>query len=313
MTNGKKTLHGIITAMVTPLRDQKTLDHAGLERLTEHLIAGGVHGLFPLGTTGEASALAMHLREEVIERVCAQAVGRLPVVVCVTDTSLAAATRLARKAKECGATAIATAPPFYYALTQEEILRYVERLARETEMPLLLYNAPGNTHHTIHPATVKRAAQIEGVVGIKDSGLSMSYFHEVHAALAGREDFSLLVGPEELLAECVLFGGHGGMAAGSNVYPRLYVELYEAAATGDVARVAPLHQEALAFAKAIYHGHNPLRGIKCALGLMGMCSPVLTEPLASYTPEQRAAVEKYLGAHRAEIQGTATPWSAPSI
>jgi len=301
MTQSTRPLHGIITAMVTPLKDQNTLDYAGLERLTEHLIAGGVHGLFPLGTTGEASALPMHLREEVIERVCGQAAGRLPVVVCVTDTSLESATRLALKAKECGAAAVSTAPPFYYAITQDEILRWVEQLTRQTKMDLLLYNAPGNTHHTIHPATVRRAAEIEHVVGIKDSGLQMSYFHELVAAMAGREDFSLLVGPEELLAECVLFGGHGGMAAGSNIYPKLYVDLFNAAVAGDMARVRPLHQEVLAFTKAFYHGNNPLRGVKCGLGLLGICSSVLTEPLASLTLAEGTAVEKYLALHRSEI------------
>src|SRR5579862_8491825 len=117
---------GIITAMITPLTDQYTLDRQGLERLIEHLLAGGVHGLFALGTTGEASALPMELRMEMITQVCQLAGGRVPVVVCVTDTSLVEATRLAQKAKDCGAAAISAAPPNYYPITQEEILRFVE-------------------------------------------------------------------------------------------------------------------------------------------------------------------------------------------
>lgn len=301
MAQLKVPLHGIITAMVTPLKDQYTLDHAGLERLIEHLLAGGVHGLFPLGTTGEAPALPGELRNEIVERTCRQVADRVPVVVGVTETSLAEATRLARKAKDCGATAIATAPPYYYSISQDEILRYCEKLVSETGMPLLLYNAPGNTNHVIQPETVKRAAEMEEVVGLKDSGMSMSYFHEVRANLQGRDDFALLVGPEELLAECVLLGGHGGMAGGSNLYPRLYVDLYNAAAAGDMARVMPLHQEAVAFGRAIYHGNNPMRGLKCGLGYLGICSSVLTEPLANYTAEETVSVERYIDLHRSQM------------
>ena len=290
--------------MITPLTDQYTLDRQGLERLIEHLLAGGVHGLFALGTTGEASALPMELRKEMITQVCRLAGGRVPVVVCVTDTSLVEATRLAQKAKDCGAAAISAAPPNYYPITQEEILRFVEKLVRQAAMPLLLYNAPGNTHHIIEPNTVRRAAGIENVIGLKDSGMDMDYFRELHDGLAGRDDFSLLVGPEELLAECILLGGHGSMAAGSNIYPRLFVDLYEASAAGDMARVKTLHQEVLEFGGAIYHGNNPLRGLKCGLGLLGMCSSLLSEPLADYSSGERAIVERYIDRYRTEILGS---------
>jgi 4-hydroxy-tetrahydrodipicolinate synthase len=304
MTQQKPHFRGIITAMVTPLTDQHTLHRQGLERLIEHLIAGGVHGLFPLGTTGEASALPMELRMDMITHVCRLAEGRVPVVVCVTDTSLVEATRLAHKAKDCGAAAISTAPPNYYPITQDEILRFIEKLVLQAEMPLLLYNAPGNTHHTISPDTVRRAAEIENVVGLKDSGMDMHYFRDVHGRLGGRDDFSLLVGPEELLAECILLGGDGSMAAGSNIYPRLFVDLYNAAVAGDVACVKTLHQEVLEFGRAIYHGNSPFRGLKCGLGLLGICSPLLSDPLADYSPEQRAIVERYIDQHRTTIFGS---------
>lgn len=307
MTQQQPHFRGIITAMITPLTDQLTLDRQGLDRLIEHLIAGGVHGLFALGTTGEAASLPMELRMDMITQVCRLAEGRVPVVVCVTDTSLVEATRLAQKAKDCGAAAISAAPPNYYPITQDEILRFVEKLVRQAGMPLLLYNAPGNTHHIIEPNTVRRAAEIENVVGLKDSGMDMKYFREVHDGLAGRSDFSLLVGPEELLAECILLGGHGSMAAGSNICPRLFVDLYNAAVARDMSRVKTLHQEVLEFGSAIYHGNNPLRGLKCGLGLSGICSSVLSEPLADYSPGERAIVERYIDQNRTEILGNEQP------
>jgi len=297
----KALLRGIITAMVTPLNDQHTLDRPGLERLIEHLIAGGVHGLFPLGTTGEAAALPVELRNQVVEFICRQVDGRLPIVVCVSNTSLVEAIRLAQHARNSGATAIATAPPYYYAITQGEFLRYIEELARATRMPILLYNGPGSSHHVIEPATVMRAAQIEHVTGLKDSGMSMSYFHEVCSRLEGRDDFTLLVGPEELLAECVLLGGHGGMAAGSNIYPRLFVEIYNAATKGELAQVKRLHNEVIRFGRALYHGNNPLCGLKHGLQLLGICKGVLTEPFAGYSAEESAMVRKYIDQHRSQI------------
>jgi 4-hydroxy-tetrahydrodipicolinate synthase len=286
--------------MVTPLKDQSTLDYAGLERLVEHLIAGGVHGIFPLGTTGEAPALPAQLRHEVVELTCRLVNGRVPVVIGVTDTSLVEAVRLAAKAKDCGATAIATAPPFYYSVTQNEILHYCEKLLEQVDIPLLLYNAPGNTHHTLSLETVRRASQLENVIGLKDSGMNMGYFHEVRAALNGRKDFSLLVGPEDLLAECVLLGGHGGMAAGSNLYPRLFVDTYEAAVKGDMPKVQKLHAEIMAFGKAVNRA-NPLRGLKCGLELLGICSSLLTEPLAPYSAEETESVQRYLDQHRTHM------------
>ena len=103
-------------------------------------------------------------------------------------------------------------------------------------------------------------------------------------------DFSLLVGPDDLLAEAVLMGAHGGMAGGSNVWPRLFVALYEAAVAGDVGRVAALHQQAVQFDNAVYrsaaHPANPLRGLKCALSFMGICSNDLTLPLRPYSREE---------------------------
>lgn len=293
--------------MITPLTDQHTLDRQGLERLIEHLVAGGVHGLFALGTTGEASSLPRELRMEMITQVCRMADGRVPVVVCVTDTSLVEATRLAQKAKDCGAAAISAAPPSYYAITQDEILRYVEKLVRQAKMPFLLYNAPGNTHHIIEPNTIRQAAEIENVIGLKDSGMDMNYFREVRDGLAGRDDFNLLVGPEELLAECILLGGHGSMAAGSNIHPRLFVDLYNAAAAGDMVRVKTLHQEVLEFGGAIYHGNNPLRGLKCGLDHLGICGSVLSDPLTDYSQQERGIVARYIDQHRTEILGNENP------
>jgi 2-dehydro-3-deoxy-D-pentonate aldolase len=289
-----RPLRGVVTAMVTPLDQDLNLDQNGLERLVEHLIAGGVHGIFILGTTGEAPNLPYDARFALIEQTCKLAGARVPVIVGITDTSHKDAIRMAAKSYECGALAVVAAPPYYFQVSQADLMQYFKRLALESPLPLFLYNAPLNTPLTIEVETVIQLAAESNIAGLKDSGLKMGYFHAVREGVRDRSDFSLLVGPDDLLAEAVLMGAHGGMAGGSNVWPRLFVALYEAAAAGDLKRVLTLQQRAMQFDRAVYHSANPLCGLKCALSLLDICSNDLTPPLQPYSKLESDEVTKYL-------------------
>jgi 4-hydroxy-tetrahydrodipicolinate synthase len=291
-------LRGVITAMVTPLDEDHNLDEKGLERLIEHLIGGGVHGIFALGTTGEAPNLPYDVRSALIERACKLAGSRVPVIVGITDTSYRDAIRMAIKSYECGAIAVVAAPPYYFEVGQADLLHYFKRLASELPLPLFLYNAPLNTHLSLEPATVIKAAAEPNIIGYKDSGLNMGSFHAVREGVRSLPEFTLLVGPDDLLAEAVLMGAHGGMAGGSNVWPQLYVALYEAAAVHDVNRVAALQQHVVQFNDAIYRSAedtaNPLRGLKSALSVLGICGTHVTPPLQPYSSAEQDRVQKYL-------------------
>lgn len=284
--------------MVTPLEQDYALDQKGLERLIEHLIAGGVHGIFILGTTGEAPNLPYSVRSELIERTCKLAGSRVPILVGITDTSYRDALRMAAKASECGAQAVVAAPPYYFQVAQADLLQYFKRMAADSPLPLFLYNAPLNTRHWIDVATVVELAAEPNIVGLKDSGLHMGYFHAVREGVRSRPDFNLLVGPDDLLAEAVLLGAHGGMAGGSNVNPRLFVDLYEAAAAGEMNRVAALHQQAIQFDTGVYRSaedpHNPVRGLKAALSIMGICGDAMTPPLRPVSSLERERIQEYL-------------------
>ena len=168
---------------------------------------------------------------------------------------------MAAKSYECGALAVVAAPPYYFQVCQADLLQYFKCLAAESPLPLFLYNAPLNTHLWIEIETVIQAAGEPNIVGLKDSGLNMGYFHAVREGVRAMPDFSLLVGPDDLLAEAVLMGAHGGMAGGSNVWPRLFVALYEAAAAEDLSRVSALHQQAMQFDNAVFRSadHLPIR------------------------------------------------------
>jgi dihydrodipicolinate synthase/N-acetylneuraminate lyase len=293
-----RPLRGIIPPMVTPLLDRDTLDVAGLERLIEHILAGGVHGLFILGTTGETPSLSHRLRHELIERVCAQVSGRVPVLVGITDTSFVESVELSHKAAQFGAQALVLAPPYYFPAGQPELLEYLEHLLPELPLPLFLYNTPNLPKPAFEPETVRAAADLPGIVGLKDSSANMIYFHHVQLILADRPEFTLLMGPEQLLADSVLFGAHGGVCGGANLLPRLYVDLYEAACAKDLAKVEPLQRRVMRLCSTVYgvgqHESSFLKGIKCALSCLGICSDFIAEPFHRFREPQRQIVCRYL-------------------
>src|SRR4051812_22625373 len=134
----KLPLTGIIPPMITPLRGRDELDVAGLERLIEHILAGGVNGLFILGTTGEGPSLSYRLRGELIERVCKQVRQRVPILVGITDTSFAESVTGPRGAGEPGADALVVPPPYYLPEAQPELQEYLEHLVPQLPLPLYL-------------------------------------------------------------------------------------------------------------------------------------------------------------------------------
>jgi 4-hydroxy-tetrahydrodipicolinate synthase len=282
--------------MITPLQGRDVLDFQGLENLIEHILGGGVHGLFLLGTTGEAPSLSYKLRYDLIEHTVRQVADRVPVLVGITDTSFSESLNMAHKAADCGADALVLAPPYYFAAGQPELVEYVEHLCEQLPLPVYLYNMPGCTKINLDIETVKRLSDLDRVVGLKDSSGDMTYFNKVCAQFAGRDDFSLLVGPEELLAQSVLFGADGGVNGGANLFPELYVNLYNAAVAGDLETARRLHARVIRISSTVYsvgrHGSRFMKGLKCALKLKGICNDYMEEPFHKFRSTE---VEKIRG------------------
>ncbi len=285
--------------MVTPLSARDTLDVEGLERLVEHLISGGVHGIFALGTTGEAPSLSHRLRREMVRRTTEFARGRVPVLVGITDTSFTESLELARDCADSGVAAVVTAPPYYFPAGQPELCEYLDDLAAELPLPLFLYNMPSMTKVVIELSTVRQAMNNPKIIGIKDSSGDMINLHRlVELARQRPADWSVLIGPEELTAEAVLLGAQGGINGGANVHPRLYVRLYEAAVAGDLPRIRDLQRQVLDLAGQLYtvgrHRSSLIKGVKCALNLLGICSDAMAEPFRSFREPERLIVRDRL-------------------
>ncbi len=290
-----KPLRGVIPPIVTPLKDEDNLDAPGLEKLIEHIINGGVHGLFLLGTTGEGPSLSYKLKYDMVEKSCRQVNEQVPVLVGITDTSFSESIRLAEHAAEYGADAVVLAPPYYFPTGQPELLEYLAHLVPKLPLPLFLYNMPAMTKVDIDVDTLRKAAEIDGIVGFKDSSGNMVRYHEYIRVLQDKPDFSLLMGPEELLGESVLMGGFGGVCGGANINPALFVRMYEAALAGDVKKIKDLQDEIYEHRKLYSCGNYAsatIKGIKCSLSCMGICSDYMAEPFHAFrkTEQQKIRV-----------------------
>lgn len=290
--------HGIIPPMITPMISRDALDLAGLERLIEHILAGGVHGLFILGTTGEGPSLSYRLRRELIERTCRQVKQRVPVLVGITDTSFVESVNIARYAANAGADAVVLAPPYYLPEGQPELLEYLDHLTPELPLPLFLYNMPALTKVPIEPETVQRAMDNPRIIGLKDSSGSIIYLHRVLGLPRTRDDWPILVGPEEMLADAVLAGAHGGVNGGANLFPRLYVRLFEAACAGNLLHVRTLHAQVMEISESLYRiGRHPssiIKAIKCGAACMGLCDDFMAEPFHRFRDAERERVKEVL-------------------
>lgn len=298
-------MKGIIPPLITPLKDRDTLDIAGLENLIERLVVGGVHGLFIIGTTGEGPSLSYRLRRELIAETCKIVRGRLPVFVGVTDTAFVESVNIAKHSAEAGADALVAAPPYYLPEAQPELLEYIRHLLPEMPLPFYLYNMPSLTKVSFDIETVRSLQDEQRIHGIKDSSGNMVYFHRLCQLLKERPDWSVLMGPEELLLDAVLAGGHGGVNGGANVFPELYVALYNAAASGDIGRARELHALVMRVSTTLYqvgrHSSAIIKGIKCALSHLGVCDDFMAEPFHRFRDVERIRIAEALTHLKEEV------------
>ena len=294
----KNCIHGVVPPMVTPLKSDGSLDVEGTARLVEHILTGGVHGLFLLGTTGEAPDLPYEVRRELVERVCRQVNGRVPVLVGITDTVFSESLKLAEFAKSCGAAALVAAPPYYFAAGQPELIAYYTKLADQVPLPLYLYNMPSQVKVMIEVKTVVELAKHPNVVGLKDSSGNIGYFNACRYQLRDQKDFAILMGPEEAMGEVVLMGASGGVAGGANIFPKTFVDIYNAAVAKDVDKVRELQERIMRVSSLIYgvghHNSSFVKGVKCALSLMGICSDALAAPREPFNERDRELIRQRL-------------------
>jgi len=283
-------LNGIIVPLVTPLIDNQTIDVKGLNNVIEHVIKGGVAGIFLLGTTGEAQNLNYDVRKLLIKTSAEIVNFRIPVLVGISDTSIDESIKLAAYAAQCGADAVVATPPYYYNLGQIELLNYYTHLASHIDLPLFLYNMPSNVKINIEHDTVLELAKNPNIIGLKDSSGNGVYFQKLMYTLKDKP-FKFFVGTEEMTAETVLMGAHGGVNGGANLYPELYVKLYKAALERDFDKIQSLQSLVIEISTTMYtvgkYGSSFVKGVKTALNLKNICSSYMPDPFNEFEYAER--------------------------
>lgn len=294
----RNKLTGVIPPLITPLIDNNTLDVEGLERLFEHVLKGGVHGVFILGTTGEAASLSLDLSVQMIQESSRILQGRVPLLIGISDSSFTNSVYLSEVAHEAKADAVVSTPPFYFTLSQDELLKYYQTLLSYLNLPLYLYNMPVNTNINFEPKTIKSIAEHPLVVGFKDSSGNATYLQKVMYEMRNHKDFSVFVGPEEMTAEMILLGADGGVNGGANIFPQLYVSLYNAAKSNNIDEVKRLQTKVMGVSSSIYaiseESSSYLKGVKGSLGILNICSDFIAQPYTGFTGSEKEKLGRYI-------------------
>jgi 4-hydroxy-tetrahydrodipicolinate synthase len=219
------------------------------------------------------------------------------VLVGITDASMAEMKQVAAYASDAGATALVVAAPFYYPIEELDLLAYLNAVVPQLPLPTFLYNMPTHTKINFSPALIKKALDLPNVVGLKDSAPGATCFHAVkNFVQSEKPDFSLLIGPEELMSSCVQLGAHGGVCGGANLFPKLFVDLYSASQLGDRARAAEFQAMVLRLAQTVYAsagggGYASIRAIKRGLSHLSICSDRVALPLRNLSQDEAKNVD----------------------
>jgi len=281
---------GVLTALVTPFRDDE-IDEGALRELVEAQVAAGVDGLVPCGSTGESATLSFAEHRRAVEIVVAAAHGRVPVVAGTGSNNTREAVELTLHAKEAGADGALLISPYYNKPTQEGIYLHYAEIARRTAFPLIVYNIPGRTASNVLPGTVARLADLEQVVGIKEACGDLTQIAEVVDRCP--DDFDVLSGDDALTLPVLAVGGRGVISTTANVAPREMVALVRAFRSGNTEAARREHQRLLPLFDVLFCETNPIP-LKAALELLGAIGPEIRLPLTPLTEANRERLQVVL-------------------
>jgi N-acetylneuraminate lyase len=276
-------LSGVIPALLTPFTDQDCVDTAALRELTEFLLSHGVNGFYLCGSTGEGLLSTEEERGLVAETVVSQVRGRVPVIVHVGALATSVSERLARHAQEAGADAVASVPPFYYAVGRDGIEAHYRRIAQATSLPLYLYNIPYATQVTLDASLIHDLLRDGVIRGLKYTSYDQLGFREI-VELCG-DGLNLLAGPDEMLLPFLLMGAHGGIGTTYNLVPELFANLYAAWAAGDIPKAQQIQYQIDRIILAL-RSYGVVPAVKAAMSLRGIDCGAPRAPLLPLSAQQ---------------------------
>ena len=284
-------LSGIVVPLATPLHADESVDDAGLRRLVQHVLRGGVNGVFVMGSTGEFAAVTDSERRRAVEIVVDEAKGKVPVLAGVGDSSTRRALGRVDEAQGLGVDALVAIMPYYHTVnTMEEAKAHFEAIAKAASLPVLIYNIPQRIGVSLTIDVVTDLREVSQIVGIKDSSEDFNRFQAM--IRMGSAAFRVFQGSELAGAASLLMGAHGCVPGMANLAPKLWVAIYEAAHEGNVERTRELHRAASELNRIYsFEGSSPIGGLKAALEMIGICQPYPARPMSRPDTHARARIE----------------------
>jgi len=271
------SLHGIVPPVVTPYTASGDIDTASLRRVVRHLIDGGVHGLFALGSTSECVFLNAPQRAQVVETIVDEAAGRVPVVAGILDATTDHCIAHARQARSLGAQGLVLTAPYYTRTSQPETVDHFAYVKDAVDLPLIAYDIPVCVHSKLERATVAELVRRQLVVALKDSSGDDTNLRLVMLDHAANARFVVFTGSELMVDTALQAGAHGCVPGLGNVDPAGYVRLYEAARRADWPAARHEQERLIALFQIVFQGvpHTSMGasgvgGFKTAMQLMGL-------------------------------------------
>jgi len=281
---------GCGTALVTPFKQDSSIDETALRNLVAWQVESGIDFLVPCGTTGETPTLSHDEWLQVVDITVEVAAGRVPIVAGATSNSTQDAVSKAREvAARPGVNGILTASPYYNKPTQEGQYRHFRAIAEAVDKPVILYNVPGRTGANLEPGTVVRLAEVPNIAGVKEASGSISQMAEVCNAVP--EHFAVLSGDDAVTLPLIAVGGVGIISVASNEIPREMAEMTRAALSNDWETARRIHRKYLPLMLANFIESNPIP-VKAVLAMMGKIEEVYRLPLVPMRRDTRSKLQK---------------------
>jgi len=284
---------GCGTALVTPFRQDQSLDETALRRLVRRQLDAGIDFLVPCGTTGESPTLTRHEHLRVIEITVEEAAGKVPVVGGAGSYNTREVIELARELERLGVDGILSVTPYYNKPTQEGLYQHYKAIASATPLPIIVYSVQGRTGVNVEPATLARLAAIPNIVGVKEASGNIAQMASVIHHVP--PEFIVLSGDDAITLPLIALGGRGIISVASNEIPAEMTRLARLCLSGDFAGARALQRRYLPLMEVNFIESNPIP-VKAALGLMSLLEPVYRLPMVAPKPENLARIEAVLQA-----------------
>lgn len=281
---------GVFPAIITPFKDDGSLDEDGLRRNVEALASTGISGIVPCGTTGESATLSHEEHRRVVEVVVE--CSKVPVVAGTGSNNTSEAIELTRHAADAGADAALLITPYYNRPNERGMFEHFRKIAESADIPIVLYNVPKRTGVELRPEVVARLAEISNIVAVKEASGSLTQVSRIIELTSGKK-FSVLSGDDDLTLPMLALGATGVVSVVANVAPRATVEMVDAFLNGDIARARELHYRLAPLVRAMFLETNPIP-VKTAYRMMGMAAGPLRLPLAPMSEENEAKLKEIL-------------------